>query len=155
MFKVIPEFPDYEINNEGFVKNIHTGKEKKSVLGNDNYLRIHLYRDKKPYSNLVHRLVAKLFLKQHNKKYDQVDHIDGNRNNNHVSNLRWVDHNMNQRNTHSISSSTGEQGIYKNKKGFNASIQVNKNRQIKYFTNIEDAKKWRKKLVDELYERPN
>lgn len=38
---------------------------------------------------LVHRLVAKLFIPNPNN-YPHIDHRDGNRKNNHVSNLRWA-----------------------------------------------------------------
>lgn len=46
-------------------------------------------RNKNRVKFSVHRLVAMTFI-PNPKNLPQVDHIDGNRYNNHVSNLRWV-----------------------------------------------------------------
>lgn len=58
----------------------------KPYLHTTGYWRINLGRKNRHY---VHRLVAAAFIPNpENKPY--VDHIDGNRKNNHVENLRWV-----------------------------------------------------------------
>jgi hypothetical protein len=57
-----------------------------AYLHTNGYWRINLGRKNRHY---VHRLVATAFLPNpENKPF--VDHIDGDRTNNHVSNLRWV-----------------------------------------------------------------
>ena len=53
----------------------------------DGYPTTHI---KKP--RLVHRLVADAFVPNPNK-FEMVDHIDSNRQNNHPSNLRWIKNN--------------------------------------------------------------
>lgn len=52
------------------------------------YLRLCLYKNKKQYKKVVHRLVAEAFIPNPNN-YPTVDHIDRNRQNNKVTNLRW------------------------------------------------------------------
>lgn len=54
------------------------------------YYRVKLRLDKKPYMKVVHRLVAKEFLHNTDIAKTQVNHIDSNGLNNHVSNLEWV-----------------------------------------------------------------
>jgi len=41
-------------------------------------------------SCLIHKLVAELFIPKPDKTYKYIEHIDGNIENNHVSNLKWI-----------------------------------------------------------------
>jgi hypothetical protein len=77
----------YSVSIEGRVYN-KFGKERKVQLGNHGYMCLILYINKKPYQKLVHRLVAETYLTS--EKKEQVNHKDGNKLNNHVSNLEWV-----------------------------------------------------------------
>ena len=53
------------------------------------YFTTNLYKNNKRHTKYVHRLVAEAWVPNpHNKK--EVNHKDGNRQNNHVSNLEWV-----------------------------------------------------------------
>lgn len=46
----------------------------------------------------VHRIVACTFLHNNNREEKtQIDHIDGNKVNNHIFNLEWVTHSQNQK----------------------------------------------------------
>lgn len=63
----------------------------KQKVSKDDTCRVCLYKDKKERTWLVHRLVAKAFIPIiAGKKY--INHIDGSRLNNRVSNLEWCDH---------------------------------------------------------------
>ena len=55
-----------------------------------------LWKDGRDQHKLVHRLVAIAFL-QNPSNYSDVNHIDEDKNNNHVTNLQWCTHlyNMN------------------------------------------------------------
>nr|DAM31992.1 MAG TPA: homing endonuclease [Caudoviricetes sp.] len=83
MWKQIPELPGYSVSNKGQVRKDSTGQIM--VLSkNGGYCRITI-------SKHVHRLVADAFLeKPDDNTKCWVDHIDGNRSNNNVENLRWV-----------------------------------------------------------------
>lgn len=83
MWKPIPELLGYSVSNKGRIRKDSTGQIM--VLSkNGGYARITI-------SKHVHRLVAKAFLDEpENEEQCWVDHIDGNRSNNNVENLRWV-----------------------------------------------------------------
>ena len=96
MFKIIPNYENYEINECGVIRIVKTKKIKKQRVGKDNYYKINLYKDGKSKTFRVHRLVAELFIPNPNN-YPIVNHIDGNSLNNHVQNLEWCTqrHNIN------------------------------------------------------------
>ena len=79
----------YAININGDVINIHTKLLKKAFVNSWGYKNICLYKDKKNYTFPVHRLVAESFLQNPENK-EQVNHIDGNKLNNELSNLEWT-----------------------------------------------------------------
>lgn len=83
MWKPISELLGYSVSNKGRIRKDSTGQIM--VLSkNGGYARITI-------SKHVHRLVAQAFLdKPENEEQCWVDHIDGNRSNNDVENLRWV-----------------------------------------------------------------
>lgn len=67
-------------------------KFKEKILKNNrnsSYELICLCKDNKKKTLTVHRLVAKAFIPNHENK-PQVNHIDGNKFNNHSGNLEWV-----------------------------------------------------------------
>lgn len=82
IWKPIKDLPGYSVSNKGRVKKDSTGQIM--VLSkNGGYCRITI-------SKHVHRLVAEAFIEKPDNEKCWVDHIDGNRSNNVVSNLRWV-----------------------------------------------------------------
>ena len=80
------------------IRNINTGNPVTESVHNDGYVRCRLgdHQYKK------HRLIAKQWLKNPHK-LPQVDHINRNSCDNHLSNLRWV---SNIRNTNNRSNQT-------------------------------------------------
>lgn len=87
---IIEEFSNYSISNLGRVKNNSTGKTLKGRDNGNGYLSVILYRgNSKQYSRYIHRLVGEAFLNTGNTNL-VIDHIDFNRSNNAVTNLRYV-----------------------------------------------------------------
>lgn len=75
----------YWVTNEGRVFN-EEGKEMKQMIQPNGYLTVKIGG----FKITVHKLIALLFLPAVEGKYT-VDHIDRNKQNNHLSNLRWAD----------------------------------------------------------------
>lgn len=83
IWKNVPELPGYSVSNKGRIRKDSTGQIMVQSK-NGGYCRITI-------SKHIHRLVASAFLeKPSDDAKCWVDHIDGNRSNNDVSNLRWV-----------------------------------------------------------------
>lgn len=89
----IRDFPNYFICEDGVVFSNKRGKLKqlKPIRHSVGYLRVSLcYSDKKT-EKYIHRLVAESFIPNPNN-LSYVNHIDENKQNNHVTNLEWISH---------------------------------------------------------------
>ena len=86
-WRIISEKPNYSVSTNGDVKNNKTGRILKLHLGTSGYLQVMLGRKTTPL--YVHRLVATTFIENPND-LPQVDHINGDKTDNRVENLRWV-----------------------------------------------------------------
>ena len=91
---------NYFINKEGEIYR-QNKKDKKFKLikprEDKGYYRVCLYIDKIPKFYLVHRLLAMVFIPNPDNK-PLIDHIDRNKMNNNLSNLRWATYKENNDN---------------------------------------------------------
>lgn len=97
IFKTIKEYPNYSVSTEGRIKKNSNNRLMKPTIKSNGYMQINLFtgdgRRKKEY---VHRLVALTFIPNVNH-FPEVNHIDGIRDHNNVSNLEWVTHEENMK----------------------------------------------------------
>jgi hypothetical protein len=87
-FKDIPEYPQYKIGNFGNIWSSNRGRVLQATLDQDGYVRNGFWNSGKRKSFMVHRLVARAFVPNPEDK-PTVNHIDGDKTNNHYTNLEW------------------------------------------------------------------
>lgn len=82
----------YEVSNLGKIASLHYRHSNRRVIMKPfyqmGYLRINLNKDGSRKKYLVHQLVATAFVDNKNN-LTEVDHINGIKNDNKASNLRW------------------------------------------------------------------
>lgn len=147
MFIKIKDYENYTINEEGIIINIK-GKELKPYIHPTGYKIVDLYKDGKRKHFKLHILLAQTFIPNPNN-YKIIDHIDRNKLNNNLDNLRWV--------------TSSENNLNKNIKGgcisyeekvngdkiyiyYRLRWQINKVSYSKRFKNLEEAEKFKQEL---------
>ena len=80
-----------EVSNEGRVRSLLRGTPRvlKTQTDNNGYHRIRVTIEREKITYKVHREVAKAFIPNADN-LPQVNHKDGNKNNNSVDNLEWI-----------------------------------------------------------------
>jgi len=83
----------YQVSQKGNIKSLNyagglNSQNLKPGIGTTKYYLVSLVKDKKGNTKKVHRLVGIAFIPNPDNK-PFINHIDGNKLNNHVSNLEW------------------------------------------------------------------
>lgn len=99
--KIIPQYPSYASSACGRIFRIDTGKERVlNLRGREGalYYYVNLSNDGVARKINSHVLTAMAWIPNSNPElYVCVNHKDGNKLNNHISNLEWVTHGQNSR----------------------------------------------------------
>lgn len=98
-FKPIINYDSYLIYENGDVKNLNTNKMLKGSISENGYKYYRLSHNNEKKMFYAHRLVAEHFLENPNN-LPVVNHKDGNKLNNEVSNLEWVSYSENAQHAH-------------------------------------------------------
>ena len=81
-------YQGYSVSDEGRIRNDKTGRILKQFDNTHGYLHLTMQQNKRPRTVATHRLVADSFMGGDHVGLD-VNHIDGNKHNNHISNLEY------------------------------------------------------------------
>ena len=85
----------YEVSNAGRVRTVYATIPPKvlrtRVCKSNGYENINFTFEGKKKTFTIHSLVAKLFIRDYDGNNEVVNHIDGNKLNNHISNLEILD----------------------------------------------------------------
>ena len=152
-FKIIEGFENYSVSDHGNVKN---NKTERIIKQHDEhgYKRINIKKNYKNNNHYVHALVANAFIQNIEGKRC-VDHIDNNKYNNNISNLRWATHTENGRNQIiRKTNKSGSKGVSYDKttKKWQSYISIDGVQiHLGKFTNIEDAKQARMIRANEAF----
>jgi hypothetical protein len=155
-WKVIEGFEAYEVSDLGRVRRAIKGRTVKAggilkqyktgsrtaLASNKHYLRVVLCKNGKTKGILVHRLVAKEFI-PNPKNLPQVNHKDGIKINNSVTNLEWRSRRGDR--IHAMQHGlTTRKGIFNKKtKRWEVRVTLEKGKRIRMgsFTTKEEAQK--------------
>ncbi len=108
-WKKIEGYEKYSVSDFGRIRNDKTGRIMKTPCGKNGYARLMLYNDMGGSCKTVHKLVVKTFIPNTENK-EQINHIDGNKMNNNVTNLEWVSPSENIRHSFVNGLSKGPKG---------------------------------------------
>ena len=153
----------YQVSSLGRVRsllNCHGNKLSepkilKDAKNNRNYHFVQLCKDGKAKGFLIHRLVGMAFIENPDNKLT-IDHLDKDKSNNQVSNLRWATNNEQLYNKeypttiNSNTGATGEKYIHKTKKGYRVYNKRSNPIIFAHFKTLEEAVKYRNEYLKSL-----
>lgn len=158
----------YQIDEYGNIKSLsrvvlnsgsYSGSVKKTerilkhIINRDGYCIVTLQKNGLRKSKSIHRLVSETFINNPNN-YNEVNHKDLNKQNNHISNLEWCDraYNVNHYYQNANKSSKYKGVSYsEDRKKWCSYLDINKKRLALGRFNTElEAKEYRENFINQL-----
>jgi hypothetical protein len=154
LYKLIKGDENYEVSTFENVRNMKTNQILKLNIDSNGYMKVDLFKDKIRKSFTIHRLVGLAFIENSDNKYC-IDHIDRNRINNNIFNLRWASYSENNKNK-SIqkNNSSTVSGVSFNKQSNKWKVCISINGKLNYlglFANFDEAVQARKEQEEIHY----
>lgn len=147
-WKIIENFPDYMVSDQGRFKGLKeyrqykSGRILKPKLYKTGYLYIGLYKDRKRYFKRINRLVLETF-----KGVDPIkpfcNHKDGNKENNWLYNLEWTTQSENEKHAYKL-------GL-KNQEGENHNLSKLKYGEVYLIKRILQSDLYKKRRVNQVF----
>jgi len=97
----LQDFPGYYVTEEGRIYSDKSKKALKGSLTTPGYLQVKLYNNSRIEYRLIHRLVCAAYYSNPDNKRE-VNHLDGNKLNNHPKNLEWSTRSENHKHAYNI-----------------------------------------------------
>ena len=97
VWRSVDGYINYQVSNIGRIRNASTGKILKGIPHTAGYLHVKLTGTQGRRNEFIHRLVACEFINNPDNK-PCVDHINHDKTDNTVDNLRWATHSENSKN---------------------------------------------------------
>ncbi len=135
----IDGYEEYQVDTDGIVYG-KNGKPLKHSLNHNGYCIVNFYINHKRYGFAIHTLVAKQFINNDDPLKCQVNHIDGNKKNNKVTNLEWVTPSENVRHSIEILGNDFSGKNNSNSRSIKGTHKYSKD--VLFFHSISDAGKY-------------
>ena len=145
----IYEYENYIIYENGDVLNVNTGKYLNPYTDKNGYKHIKLCKNGKGKIFKIHRLLALAYIPNtENKKC--IDHINRDKLDNRLENLRWATNLENQQNRGLFSNNTsGEKNISKDGDYWRFKKTINNIKFYKSFKTKEEAIEFKKEYYED------